>query len=210
MEPLKQIADSTLLLSYITNLFLTFIIAITGAFVREVYMYKRHNVKLSIYRLLGSGILVAVANTAIIENVDIQFSIFSLMTFLFGMWAFNIIEILMNVKYIAIVTKDILKELGSPLLKGTSNAIEDVRKEMKEEQKDKQDKEESKDKKEDVKDKKEKSSNENNENEHHRSEDKKDKKITVPPDISNEELLKQIRKLEAELAKQIENEESDD
>ena len=205
MEPLKQIANSTLLLSYITNLFLTFIIAITGAFVREVYMYKRHNVKLSIFRLLGSGILVAVANTAIIENVDIQFSIFSLMTFLFGMWAFNIIEILMNVKYIAIVTKDILKELGSPLLKGTSNAIEDVRKEMKEDQKDKKEKEDTKDK-----DKKDDSSKENNETEHLRAEDKKDKKLTVPPDISNEELLKQIRKLEAELAKQIENEESDD
>ena len=38
---MKQIADTTTLLSYAINVSLSFIIAIAGAFVREVYHYKK-------------------------------------------------------------------------------------------------------------------------------------------------------------------------
>ena len=200
MEPLKQIADSTLLLSYVTNFFLTLIIAIAGAFVREIYNYKKSAIKISIGRLLSSGSLVSVVMTAVVENWEINFAVFALITFFFGMWAFSIIEILMNAKYIAIVCKDVLKELGNPLLKGVSNSIEDVRKEMKEEKKDKKDEPESKPE----------------ENDKHQSEEERrhpnnsmPEVTTIPEGVTKEELLKQIRKLESELAKQVEEEQEE-
>lgn len=202
MEPLKQIADTTLLLSYVTNFFLTLIIAIAGAFVREIYNYKKSTTKVSIGRLLSSGSLVSVVMTAVVENWEINFAVFALITFFFGMWAFSIIEILMNAKYIAIVCKDVLKELGNPLLKGVSNSIEDVRKEMKEEKKDKKDesKPEEQNKQSEEKDKHQP------EEERRHPDNSMPEVTTIPEGVTKEELLKQIRKLESELAKQVEEE----
>lgn len=193
MEPLKQITDASVLLSYVINLFLTFIIAIVGGFVREIYSYKKQGVHISIIRLLASGIITSVVMVAVMQHTEMNFAIFSLITFFFGMWAFSIIDILMNVKYIAIIVKDVIKELGNPIFKGTANAIEDVRKEMKEEKKAAKEKGQDKETKEDETKEKEETNDE------------------TPPatkprveEFSKEELLRQIRKLEQQVAREVE------
>ena len=185
---INLIADTTTLLSYVTNLLLTFIIAIAGAFTREVYNYKKKNIQISIFRLIASALLCSVVMTAVAEYTDLTFGVFALITYFFGMWAFGVIDIIMNAKYIAIAVKDVFKELKNPLLKGTANAIEDIRKE-----KIKDDKEE--------KDKKEKEAKESNEPKD------EEKKLTTEEEqrIIDEELLKQIRKLEAKVAARVEN-----
>ena len=203
MEPIaiNLIADSTTLLSYVTNLCITLTIAIAGGFTREVYNYKKNNNRISIFRLIASALLSSVVMTAVAEYTDIKFSVFVLITYFFGMWAFSVIDIVMNAKYIAIAIKDVFKELKNPLLKGTANAIEDIRKEIKEEKKEKEAKE-----KEDSKAK----------------EKVEEKEIPVqkevipePPQLTPEEdqklldqeLLRQIRKLERRVAAQVESEE---
>ena len=203
MEPIaiNLIADSTTLLSYVTNLCITLTIAIAGGFTREVYNYKKNNNRISIFRLIASALLSSVVMTAVAEYTDIKFGVFVLITYFFGMWAFSVIDIVMNAKYIAIAIKDVFKELKNPLLKGTANAIEDIRKEIKEEKKEKEAKE-----KEDSKAK----------------EKVEEKEIPVqkevipePPQLTPEEdqklldqeLLRQIRKLERRVAAQVESEE---
>ena len=191
MEPLKQITDASVLLSYVINLFLTFIIAIVGAFVREIYNYKKQGLSISIIRLLASGIITSVVMVAVMQHTEMNFAIFSLITFFFGMWAFSVIDILMNVKYIAIIVKDVIKELGNPIFKGTANAIEDVRKEIKEEKKAEKEKGQDKEKKEDVK-------------EEPKNETPPAPKEPSVEEFSKEELLRQIRKLEQQVAREVE------
>ena len=211
MEPMKQIADTTTLLSYAINVSLSFIIAIAGAFVREVYHYKKNNTLISVFRLITSALLTSVIMTAVIENMEISFAVFALITFFFGMWAFGAISVLMNAKYIAIAAKDVLKELGNPLLKGTANAIDDIRKEMKDEKKEKKEKEED-DK--DDKDKSEENKEQDDSNsnvEEKRAKQENDSStnngvIHISDDnISKEELLRQIRKLESQLSSEVED-----
>lgn len=187
---INLIADTTTLLSYVTNLLLTFIIAIAGAFTREVYNYKKKDIHISIFRLIASALLCSVVMTAVAEYTDLSFGVFALITYFFGMWAFGVIDIIMNAKYIAIAIKDVFKELKNPLLKGTANAIEDIRKE-----KIKDDKEE--------KEKKEKEAKETAE-----KKEEEEKKISPEEEqhIIDEELLKQIRKLEAQISARVEEE----
>ena len=47
------------------------------------------------------------------------------------MWGYHLINFILRAKYVAIFIKDILKELGNPILKGTANAIDEIRKEAK-------------------------------------------------------------------------------
>ena len=135
----NQIADTAILLGYISNLSLTFVIAICGAFTKEVYNAKKSHSRISILRLIASSLLCSIVMTAVAEYIEsINFGVFALICYIFGMWAFPVIDLLMNTKYIAIAVKDILKELKNPLLKGTANAIDDIRKEIKEENKEKE------------------------------------------------------------------------
>ena len=197
----NKIADTAILLSYIANFSLTFVIAIVGAFTKEVYSYKKNTEnKISMLRLLASALLCSVVMTAVVEYVlDIPFAVFVLISFFFGMYAFYAIEMLMSVKYLAIAIKDILKELKNPLFKGTANAIEDIRKEIKEEKKDKEKKEQ------------EAAKNPPKQNEEKKEEKVEEKPLTEEEEaqIINAELLQKIRKLEARLAEQIESDEED-
>ena len=197
IEITNKIADSAILLSYMANFSLTFVIAIVGAFTKEVYNYKKNTIKISLLRVLASALICSVVMTAVVEYIlDIPFGVFVLISFFFGMWAFSIIEMIMNAKYSAIVIKDILKELKNPLLKGTANAIEDIRKEMKEEKKEKDKKDQEAKKNEPPKEEKKEEKVE----EESLTQEEEDKIVTS-------ELLEQIRKLEARIAEQVEAEE---
>lgn len=170
----SQIADTTVLLRYLADAILTFIIATTGCVSREIYNYKKTETQISIFRLLLGATVTTVVMVAVAQFTAFNFAIYSLITFLFGLFSFNMLDIILNVKYSAIVAKNILKELGNPVLKGVSNAIDEVKKEKKDEIK----KEEEKQKKE---------------------EERKNKEVSIQRDhteYTKEELLEQIRKLE--------------
>ena len=203
MEPIaiNLIADSTTLLSYVTNLCITLTIAIAGGFTREVYNYKKNNNRISIFRLIASALLSSVVMTAVVEYTDIKFGVFVLITYFFGMWAFSVIDIVMNAKYIAIAIKDVFKELKNPLLKGTANAIEDIRKEIKEEKKEKEAKEKE--------DSKAKEKVEEKEIPVQKEVIPEPSQLTPEEDqkLLDQELLRQIRKLERRVAAQVESEE---
>jgi len=170
---LGHIADITVILSYLADIILTFIIAITGCASREIYNFKKNNIRISIFRLILGSTITSVLMVAVSQFTSFNFAIYSLLTFLFGLFSFNILDIILNVKYSAIVAKNIMKEMGNPLLKGVSNAIDEVKKEKKAEA----DKE-----------------NKTSEN----SKDDSNKTENATKEYTKEELLEQIRKLEQE------------
>ena len=142
---LGHIADITSILSYLTDCILTFVIAITASTSREVYNYQKSNIRISIFRIIFGALITSILMVAISQYTEFNFAIYSLLTFLFGLFSLNILEILLNVKYSAIVAKNIMKELGNPLLKGVSNAIDEVKKEKKAENEEGKKKENDKD-----------------------------------------------------------------
>lgn len=174
MLNLGHIADITVILSYLADIILTFIIAIVGCTSREIFNFKKNNIRISIFRIILGSTITSVLMVAVSQFTTFNFAIYSLLTFLFGLFSFNILDIILNVKYSAIVAKNIMKELGNPLLKGVSNAIDEVKKEKKAE--------EDEEKKAAEKPKEENSNEEKD----------------VAKEYTKEELLEQIRKLEQE------------
>ena len=175
---LGHIADFTSILSYLADYVLTFVIAVTASTSREVYNYQKSNIRISIFRIIFGAIITSSLLVAVSQYTEFNFAIYSLLTFLFGLFSLNILEILLNVKYTAIVAKNILKELGNPLLKGVSNAIDEVKKEKKAETEG------------------EKKEKEDDKKEPKQDETTADGNTTV--EYTKEELLAQIKKLEAE------------
>ena len=174
-----QIADSTVILTFVINYILTYSLAASGAIAREIYLFKKYNIKISLIRIVVGGGICSFTMIAISQYATFQFSIYAFLTYFFGMFSYNIIDFLMNAKYFALMIKNIMKELGNPILKGVSNGIDEVRKEQKEEAKKK---EEQQDKKDDNKNPGENANNEIVEN--------------LLGKFTREELLEQIRKLE--------------
>ena len=178
--PMQQIADTSIYLTYLVNYIITYGIAMSGSIVREIYMYKKDNVRISIIRAIVSSSICSVAMIAVSQYTTMHFSLYVFLTFIFGLFGYNIIDVLLNAKYLALMMKNIMKELGNPVLKGVSNGIDEIKKEMKEDKKD-----------EDTKDK------DNSKKEESAPKEDKDIKENPFEEFTKEELLEQIRKLEA-------------
>lgn len=176
--PMQQLVDTTIYLTYLVNYIITYGIAMSGSVVREIYMYKKENVRISVIRAIVSSSICSVAMIAVSQYTTMHFSLYVLLTFVFGLFGYNIIDVLLNAKYLALMMKNIMKELGNPVLKGVSNGIDEIKKEMKEDKKD--------------------------ENKKNEDNSKKEEPVPEKPpkenpfeEFTKEELLEQIRKLEA-------------
>lgn len=136
MTEIKLLVDMNYLLMYASNFCLVYLMCVAGSITREVYAYKKDNgQKFRISKILLSALLATVIMLAVIEYIDLPFPVLGMICYFFGMWGYHLINFLLRAKYVAIFIKDILKELGNPILKGTANAIDEIRKESKEESK---------------------------------------------------------------------------
>ena len=136
MTEIKLLVDMNYLLMYASNFCLVYLMCVAGSITREVYAYKKDSgQKFRISKILLSALLATVILLAVIEYIDLPFPVLGMICYFFGMWGYHLINFLLRAKYVAIFIKDILKELGNPILKGTANAIDEIRKESKEESK---------------------------------------------------------------------------
>ena len=136
MTEVKILTDMNSLLMYGSNFCLVYLMCVAGSITREVYAYKKDSGQtFRISKILLSALLATVIMLAVIEYVDLPFPVLGMICYFFGMWGYHLINFLLRAKYVAIFIKDILKELGNPILKGTANAIDEIRKEAKEDQK---------------------------------------------------------------------------
>lgn len=136
MTEIKLLVDMNYLLMYASNFCLVYLMCVAGSITREVYAYKKDSgQKFRISKILLSALLATVIMLAVIEYIDLPFPVLGMICYFFGMWGYHLINFLLRAKYVAIFIKDILKELGNPILKGTANAIDEIRKESKEESK---------------------------------------------------------------------------
>ena len=133
MAEVKILADANILLMYASNFCLVYLMCVAGSITREVYAYKKDSGQtFRISKILLSALLATVIMLAVIEYVDLPFPVLGMICYFFGMWGYHLINFILRAKYVAIFIKDILKELGNPILKGTANAIDEIRKEAKE------------------------------------------------------------------------------
>lgn len=136
MTEAKVLTDMNSLLTYGSNFCLVYLMCVAGSITREVYAYKKDSGQtFRISKILLSALLASIILLAVIEYVDLPFPVLGMICYFFGMWGYHLINFILRAKYVAIFIKDILKELGNPILKGTANAIDEIRKEAKEDQK---------------------------------------------------------------------------
>lgn len=141
MTEVKFLTDANSLLMYGSNFCLVYLMCVAGSITREVYAYKKDSGQtFRISKILLSALLAAVIMLAVIEYVDLPFPVLGMICYFFGMWGYHLINFILRAKYVAIFIKDILKELGNPILKGTANAIDEIRKEAKEDLKEEENK----------------------------------------------------------------------
>lgn len=141
MTEVKVLTDVNSLLMYGSNFCLVYMMCVAGSITREVYAYKKDSGQtFRISKILLSALLATVIMLAVIEYVDLPFPVLGMICYFFGMWGYHLINFILRAKYVAIFIKDILKELGNPILKGTANAIDEIRKEAKEDDKKEQEK----------------------------------------------------------------------
>lgn len=137
MTEAKIIANMSSLLMYGSNFCLVYLMSVAGSITREVYAYKKDSGQtFRISKILLSALLSAVIMLAVIEYIDLPFPVLGMICYFFGMWGYHLINFILRAKYVAIFIKDILKEVGNPILKGTANAIDEIRKEAKEDKED--------------------------------------------------------------------------
>ena len=145
MTEIKVLADMNYLLAFASNFCLVYLMCIAGSITREVYAYKKDSGQtFRISKILLSALLATVIMLAVIEYIDLPFPVLGMICYFFGMWGYHLINFILRAKYVAIFIKDILKELGNPILKGTANAIDEIRKEAKEDLKESEKKEQEK------------------------------------------------------------------
>ena len=124
------------ILSYISNYLLSFVISLLGAFTNEMMTAMRSKTKISIFRTLAPGFFDAFLLCAIQSKTNMDFAIYAFVCFMLGMWGLQIIQIVSSNKFILIFIKFFLKSSSSLIAKAAGNSIIE---ELKEEAKNKED-----------------------------------------------------------------------
>ena len=121
-----------ILLDYIYHYTLTFFICLLGAFIRDCYdTIVKDNVKIMISRIMISSLFASVLICAIDSVIKVKFSIYVFLALFCGIWGFNILKLILNSKVVLSTIKNIFKHISSPITKGISDTITEMKEEDK-------------------------------------------------------------------------------
>ena len=117
-----------IILNYIYHYALTFFICLLGAFIKDCYeTIVKNNTKIKISRVLISALFSSVVLCAIDSYIDIKFSIYVFISVFFGLWGFNILEIILNSTIVLNIIKNVFRNITSPITRGISDTITEIR-----------------------------------------------------------------------------------
>lgn len=115
------------LLSYLYGSFLiTYALCVIGSLIRDVMNISKKKSRIHIKSILISSILVTSIICAIENKYKIDFSIYVLFCLLGGACSGSICNILMNNKFLLILTKVIGKNIKDPVTKIISETVEEI------------------------------------------------------------------------------------
>ena len=121
-----------ILLDYIYHYTLTFFICLLGAFIKDCYdTIVKDNVKIMISRILISSLFGSVVICAVDSFINVKFSIYVFISLFCGIWGFNILQLVLNSKVVLSTIKNIFKNISSPIAKGISDTITEMKEEDK-------------------------------------------------------------------------------
>lgn len=116
----------SILLEYLYKKFVvTFIMCLIGAFLRESVKTVKQT-KLNTRKTLASAILASVLMCALIDYISIPFSIYTVLTIITGMWSHTLLNLLLNVKIMKVLLKNIFKNIKDPVMQGLSDTMEEL------------------------------------------------------------------------------------
>lgn len=117
------------ILSYISNYLLSFVISLLGAFTNEMMTAMQSKTKISIIRTLVPGFFDAFLLCAIQSKANMEFAMYAFVCFMCGMWGLRIIEIISNNKFVFVFLKSFLKSSSLSIAKAAGESLEELKKE---------------------------------------------------------------------------------
>lgn len=124
------------ILSYISNYLLSFVISLLGAFTTEMMTAMRNKSKINLFRLIAPSIFDGFLMCAALEYFKLDFSVYVLICFLAGMWGLRIVDFFTSEKAMSTMLKSLLRASSSTLAKAASDGLDVLKNEDTPNQKD--------------------------------------------------------------------------
>lgn len=128
----------SLFLEYLYKKFaVTFILCLIGAFLKQSTLNSKKANKIKLGSLFSPTIFSTVLMCAIIDYVDMNFSVYAVVCVLVGMWSSILLKLFLDTKFIKKLVAIVLKKISGPLSEYSDELIEEIEEEQKEEDKEK-------------------------------------------------------------------------
>lgn len=116
----------SILLEFLYNKFMvTFILCFIGSITREAFNAIKMS-RMNIKKLLASTIVASFILCAVLDYVEIPFSIYTVICIVCGIWSQSVLKTIMHTKFITLCLGRILKKIKEPLIEELSDVIEEM------------------------------------------------------------------------------------
>ena len=123
-----------MLLEYLYQKFIvTFILCLIGSFIKESIGGTTKPTRLNPLKILVSALFASILMCAVVDYIDLPFSIYALIAVVVGIWSPQLVQTVMNAKFMKRFTRNFFKQVSDPIAKAAVAAAEELDKENKDE-----------------------------------------------------------------------------
>lgn len=116
------------ILSYISNYLLSFVISLLGAFTTEMMAAIKKKNRIDLFRLLAPSIFVGFLMCALPVYIHMTFAVYAFLCFMMGMWGLHILETICNHKFVFAFFRSILKQSSTTIAKAAEEGLAETEK----------------------------------------------------------------------------------
>ena len=117
----------SLFLEYLYKKFaVTFILCLIGAFLKQSTLNSRKAKKIKLLSLFSPTIFSTVLMCAVIDYVDMNFSVYAVICVLVGMWSSILLKLFLDTKFIKRIVAIVLKKVSGPLSEYSNEILKDI------------------------------------------------------------------------------------
>lgn len=121
-----------ILLEYLYKKFaVTFVLSLMGSFLKQSTLGTKKVNRISIASILSPTIFSTVLLCAIIDYLNIPFSVYAVVCVLVGMWSSTILKLFLNIIFIKKLVVLVLKNLSGPLAEYSKKLADELEEESK-------------------------------------------------------------------------------
>lgn len=128
-DAVVDIISFSIFLEYLYNKFIiTFIICLIGSIIRIAVGVDRFN-RINAKKMVASVVVASAIMCVVADNIKISFTIYIVLCMVIGLWAEQILNLIMNTKFMIRLLKKITSSMKDPLVKSISSTIDEMEKE---------------------------------------------------------------------------------